>query len=259
MWSWRILKIFISSRERGLPYKETKVTFTDENDTYTKEREALHQKIMAILIKRSKMDNLQPPIAVLVGGGSASGKTSLCESIVKQNIKKKKRQLITIDPDVIKKWIPEYQSYQKKFPSSAAALVHKESVDISEKLINQMLKAKKSFLLEGTMAKTSKYVDLVNRLLKRRYEVFVYIVDVPLHVAIEREAIRAKQTGRSIPRHVIHHTHRRIPSTFLAIKEDVSFFEGYDNQKGLQLFISNHFIDENRYKEFLRKSSIRVE
>lgn len=258
MWSW-ILKMFISSKERGLPFKETKVTFSDDNDTYTKEREALHQKIIATLIKRSKMDNLQPPIAVLVGGGSASGKTSLCESIMKQYIKKKRRQLITIDPDEIKKWIPEYQSYKKKFPSSAAALVHKESVDISEKLVQHMLETKRSFLLEGTMAKTGKYVSLVNSLQKRRYEVIVYIVDVPVDVAIEREAIRAKKTGRSIPRHVIEHTHRRIPKTFLAIKEDVSFFEGYDNQNGLKLFISNHFIDENRYKEFLRKSTIRFE
>ncbi|WP_194270883.1 zeta toxin family protein [Fictibacillus phosphorivorans] len=255
MWSW--LEYF--SWDRSLLYKETKVTYTDEKGTYTKEREALHQKIMATLIKKSKMDNLQPPIAVLVGGGSASGKTSLCESIVKKNIKKKKRHLITIDPDEIKKLIPEYKSFQKKFPSSAASLVHKESVDISEMLIQHMLETKRSFLLEGTMAKTGKYVSLVNSLQKRRYEVIVYIVDVPVDVAIKREAIRAKKTGRSIPRYVIEHTHRRIPKTFLAIKEDVTFFEGYDNQHGLKLFISTHFTDENRYKEFLSKSTIRVE
>ncbi|MED1864611.1 zeta toxin family protein [Fictibacillus nanhaiensis] len=239
--------------------KETKVTFTDENNMYTKEREALHHKIMATLIKQSKMDSLQPPVAFLVGGGSASGKTSLCETIVKQDLKKKKRKLITIDPDEIKKLIPEYQAFQKTFPSSAAALVHKESVDISEKLVNTMIESERSFLLEGTMAKTGKYVSLVNRLQKRSYKVVVYIVDVPLQVAIEREAIRAKKTGRSIPRHVIEHTHQHIPKTFLAIKEDVNFFEGYDNQYGLKLFISNHFIDEKRYKEFLRKSIIRVE
>ncbi len=259
MWSRLVSKILYTSRVRGLPFKETKVVFTDKNNKYIQEREALHQKIIDTLIKRSKMDNLQPPIAVLVGGGSASGKTSLCESIVKQNIKKKRRHLITIDPDEIKKLIPEYQSFQKKFPSSAAALVHKESVDVSEKLVQHIVETKRSFLLEGTMAKTGKYVSLVNSLQKRRYEVVVYIVDVPVNVAIEREAIRAKITGRSVPRHVIEHTHRRIPRTFLAIKEDVSFFEGYDNQNGLKLFISNHFIDENRYKEFLRKSMIRVE
>ncbi|MBD7965443.1 zeta toxin family protein [Fictibacillus norfolkensis] len=239
--------------------KETKVTFTNENNMYTKEREALHQKIMATLIKQSKMDSFQPPVAILVGGGSASGKTSLCQTIVKQNLKKKKRKLITIDPDEIKKLIPEYQAFQKTFPSSAATLVHKESVDISEKLVNRMIESERSFLLEGTMAKTGKYVSLVNRLLNRRYEVNVYIVDVPVHVAIEREAIRARKTGRSIPRYVINRTHRYIPKTFLAIKDEVSFFEGYDNQYGLKLFISNHFIDETRYKEFLRKSSIKVE
>ncbi len=258
MWNWLKAKVSYFSRDRSLPFKETKVTYTDEQGTYTKEREALHQKIMATIIKKSKMDNLQPPIAVLVGGGSASGKTSLCETIVKQNLKKKKRRLITIDPDEIKKQIPEYQSFQKKFPSSAAALVHKESVDISEKLIHQMLETKRSFLLEGTMAKTGKYVTLVDSLQKRRYEVLVYIVDVPLEIAIEREAIRAKKTGRSIPRHVIEHTHRRIPKTFLAIKDGVFCLEGYDNQFGLKLFISRHFLDENRYTEFLRKSTFRV-
>lgn len=141
--------------------KKTKKANTVKGYQYTKKRYALHIKIANKFLKEaSAPENGKKAIAVLVGGGTASGKTTLRKNIVEKRLKEMGIRTITVDPDEIKEYILEYQLLKKKHPKDAARLVHKESIDISEMVVKKLIRHRKHFVHEGTMAKTQKYKKL---------------------------------------------------------------------------------------------------
>lgn len=234
--------------------KETKKANTVKGYQYTKKRYALHIKIANKFLKEaSAPENGKKAIAVLVGGGTASGKTTLRKNIVEKRLKEMGIRTITVDPDEIKEYIPEYQLLKKKHPKDAARLVHKESIDISEMVVKKLIRHRKHFVHEGTMAKTQKYKKLIKTLKNAEYDVYAYIVDIPVETARQRAAKRAKITGRTIPPHIIENTHRLVPNTVEAIKNMVDKYYVYDNQNGLVLIASNNFVEPALYDEFLKK------
>lgn len=224
---------------------------------YTKKRYLLHKKIINMIeTPQSHPKKGNKPIAILIGGGAASGKTTL-RKYIENELKEKSINITVVDFDEIKKYIPEYNDYIKNDSDQAATLVHKESYDIGMLLLNKLMKCKKSFVFEGTMARTNKYKFLASKLKQLGYEIVVYIVDVPLQVAIVRAAERAKITGRNVPEKVINNTHQLVPKTFLAIKDIVDSYYIYDNQTSLVLIASNNFVDPQKYREFLLKGEIK--
>lgn len=251
-------KIFPVRRKKVNRYSpelvETKKLYSLEAGQYSPKRHALHLQIVAHFIKKASSPNKgEKPIAVLIGGGTASGKTTLRKIIVENMLRGMNIHTVTVDPDEIKEYLPEYGALKKKHPHEAARLVHKESLDVSELLLSQLIRHRKHFVHEGTMARTNKYKKLVKQLKKAGYAVYAYIVDLPLETAKQRAAKRAKLTGRTIPPHIIENTHRLVPYTFLVIKQWVDNYYVYDNRHGLVLIASNHFVEPILYGEFLNK------
>lgn len=64
-------------------------------------------------------------MVVLIGGGTASGKTTMRQTIVGKTLMERGIRTVTADPDKIKNSIPEYESLKKDHPNDAARLVHK--------------------------------------------------------------------------------------------------------------------------------------
>ncbi|NLK34376.1 MAG: hypothetical protein GX301_02850 [Gracilibacteraceae bacterium] len=62
-------------------------------------------------------------------------------------------------------------------PEQAEVIVHKESVDICELLVKQLIKKRKNFIYEGTMARTGKYRRLIRELKSKNYEIYLYVAD----------------------------------------------------------------------------------
>ncbi|HQI17451.1 MAG TPA: zeta toxin family protein [Bacillota bacterium] len=194
------------------------------------------------------------PVAVLIGGGTASGKTTLRKTIVKEDMYKMGMNAVIADPDKIKKYIPEYQFLKQLFPDQAEGLVHKESVDICELLVKQLIKKRRNFIYEGTMARTGKYRRLIQELKSKNYKIYLYVADVPLNIAKARADKRGRITGRKIPHHIIENTHRIVPITVEKIKEMVDNYYIFDNRAEPALIASRYYIDPLRYKEFLKKA-----
>jgi len=199
----------------------------------------------------------QRPIAVLIGGGSASGKTTMRETIIVKELAAIGIRTTAVDPDDIKEYIPEYERLKKYDPENAARLVHKESCDIAALLLKQLITSRKHLIYEGTMAKTKKYEKLVTTLKRSGYAVHVYVVDIPLELAKQRADERTKITGRRIPHEVVETTHRLVPKTFECIKNLVDSYRLYDNQNGLTLIAGNRFVDPVPYAKFLEKGGIK--
>ena len=253
-------KYFIYQGQRGKhEVKETKKRHSINSKKYTKERHILHKKIISIIENTGNSPKKgRKPIAILLGGGTASGKTNMRKKIIEKELISRKIYTTSIDIDKIKEHIPEYTVYKKTKPSQAASLVHKESYDIGALLLNKLIKGKKNFIYEGTMARTRKYKSLINKLKKHNYEIHAYLVDVPLSVAKERADKRARITGRKVPHHIIENTHKLVPRTFIAIKDLVDSYRVYDNQNGLILIVSNDFIDSKKYGDFLKKGGLNT-
>ncbi|WP_191090649.1 zeta toxin family protein [Niallia endozanthoxylica] len=234
--------------------KETKTVYSFAGNKYSKKRHAMHINIVNEFMKQaSSPKNGEKPIVVLIGGGTASGKTTIRQTVIKKKLIERSICTVTVDPDEIKDYIPEYELLKKKHPNDAARLVHKESLDISELLVKRLIRHRKHFMHEGTMARTQKYKKLIKKFKKAGYEIHAYIVDIPLELAKQRVAERAKISGREIPPHIIENTHKLVPHTVEVIKNRVDRYYVYDNRNGLVLIASNDYIEPGLYDEFLKK------
>ncbi|ARA97841.1 zeta toxin family protein [Geobacillus thermodenitrificans] len=234
--------------------KSTKEMYSVKGYKYSPKRHAMHMRIVHAIMKQAPSPpKTERPIAILIGGGTASGKTMMRKTVIEKQLAEEGVQAIIVDPDDIKTYIPEYHSLQKTHPNDAARLVHQESRDISNLLLKQLIRHRKHFIYEGTMARTRAYKQLMKKLKKAGYKVHIYIVDIPLELAKQRAKERAKMTGRKIPYQVIENTHKLVPRTFQAIKDFADRYYVYDNQDKLVLIASNDYIEPVLYNNFLKK------
>ncbi|KAB2399922.1 MULTISPECIES: zeta toxin family protein [Bacillus cereus group] len=201
------------------------------NGEYTIERKLLHNEIIESFLK-GQLQQEQEPEAILLGGGSAAGKSSIGELVIK-GYKLQKQNMIWIDPDKIKEKIPEYQDAMESEDigsmKQATFLVHDESSDITMKLLKICMKRKLNYMYDGTMKNEVKYIKLIQQLRQAGFSIKAIIVDVPIKVALERSNMRFKVTGRLVPEHIIEESHMRVATTFSKIKDLIDCYTLYDN------------------------------
>ncbi|EOO24753.1 hypothetical protein ICM_06465 [Bacillus cereus BAG1X2-3] len=234
------------------------------NGEYTIERKLLHNEIIESFLK-GQLQQEQEPEAILLGGGSAAGKSSIGELVIK-GYKLQKQNMIWIDPDKIKEKIPEYQDAMEsediESMKQAAFLVHDESSDITIKLLKICMKRKLNFMYDGTMKNEVKYIKLIQQLRQAGFSIKAIIVDVPIKVALERSNMRFKVTGRLVPEHIIEQSHMRVATTFSKIKDLIDCYTLYDNTgKEPEVFafkeskrVKEIIVDESRNNQFYEKS-----
>lgn len=188
-------------RRRGS--KESTADFhKNEDGEYSLERKNLHDQIISKrldLVKSSKK-----PIAILTGGGSGSGKSS----VLKAALANMKDDLVHIDADDIKKDIPEYNEMTKENNPDAAALAHDESSDLSSELINRAIESNKPFVYDSTMKNVEKFKKLIDKLKKSGFEVHIVFAYCDPDTAKQRADMRAKKTGRKVPDSIIEESHK---------------------------------------------------
>ncbi|WP_242292744.1 zeta toxin family protein [Bacillus cereus group sp. BfR-BA-01441] len=234
------------------------------NGEYTIERKLLHNEIIESFLK-GQLQQEQEPEAILLGGGSAAGKSSIGELVIK-GYKLQKQNMIWIDPDKIKEKIPEYQDAMEsediESMKQAAFLVHDESSDITMKLLKICMKRKLNFMYDGTMKNEVKYIKLIQQLRQAGFSIKAIIVDVPIKVALERSNVRFKVTGRLVPEHIIEESHMRVATTFSKIKDLIDCYTLYDNTgKEPEVFafkeskrVKEIIVDKSRNDQFYDKS-----
>ncbi|PEE69044.1 zeta toxin family protein [Bacillus thuringiensis] len=234
------------------------------NGEYTIERKLLHNEIIESFLK-GQLQQEQESEAILLGGGSAAGKSSIGELVIK-GYKLQKQNMIWIDPDKIKEKIPEYQDAMEskdiESMKQAAFLVHDESSDITMKLLKICMKRKLNFMYDGTMKNEVKYIKLIQQLRQAGFSIKAIIVDVPIKVALERSNMRFKVTGRLVPKHIIEQSHMRVATTFSKIKDLIDCYTLYDNTgKEPEVFalkeskrVKEIIVDESRNDQFYEKS-----
>lgn len=226
---------------------------------YSAERLAVHEAIIAETL-RGHSPSTNRPEAIFMGGGSASGKSTIRNEFVKK-YSQDGWQAVVIDPDAIKSLLPEYQTLVNENAELAADVVHDESSDLGEKLFSRCLEQRLTFVYDGTMKNLEKYDRLIDQARALGYKTTAVIADVPLETALRREELRFAEEGRRVPREVVEATHALVPQTVNRLNIKLDTVMMFDTSKSSpELFYSKingeiALCKEARLEQFLAKSS----
>jgi len=180
----------------NLPQTKT-LHFDPLTNDYTPERKKLHRKLIFELKKDLICVENSNPIAILMGGSPASGKSTFLKKYAPYLLK---TEILKIDADDIRSKLPEYEGYN-------ATQTHLETKDIVNTLLSDRnigIPCRFDVIYDGTMNNTKSYLPLINLLKSLGYKVFiVYIDKVPKDVVVKRSIERYKKSGRFVPLEVI--------------------------------------------------------
>lgn len=236
--------------------KDTMEKYRYPDGSWTPEREALHKQIIdSFFAGKTPVDN---PTSYILGGGPASGKTTL----VKSNKSGWPTNMVISNSDDVKEMIPEYQEMLKAGDTNAAMFSHEESSYIAKKIAARASEGSYNTMLDGTgdnnIDNLQRKVDSL-RPLGQRVEAIYVTVDIA--TALERNIARAQRTGRYVPESVIKETHRGVAGIFPQAVSRGMFdkIELYNSTPGGFKLIAGgsgtklEIFDQDMYDEFLNR------
>jgi len=219
--SRQLMAKILRNIKRGVTSKK----MHSKHGIYTKERLAIHDKIIRKFLNKDKTRS-QPDVYVF-GGPAGSGKTSVLAKFVKE-------KAITINNDDIKAALARYDpSPSKKYPLLHASYLHDESQDIENKIIKIALDKKKDIILDRTLANYKKNRDLLKGMKSRGYKVTLLGTNLPPHIALIRASARFISKGRYVPLEIVAAKGNRINASVMKMAKQkfVKKARVYNTQK----------------------------
>ena len=175
---------------------QTKDLYYIEGVGYTKERQAIHNKIVKELFTDVKcIDSKEQPIAIFTGGSPASGKSSFLQKNAQYLLSK---NIFKLDADEIRRKLPEFEGWN-------ANSTHSETQDIVSEILERLgsENCRYDFIYDGTMNKAKKYFSLIKKVKELGYKVYIIFMEIPYSEAKKRALNRYSVTGRYVPEEVI--------------------------------------------------------
>jgi predicted ABC-type ATPase len=195
---------------------------------YTPERTKLHEAIIEGFIEKAKpVPPDRTPVALFLMGVTASGKSSAKDEV---DIKPfKDLGAVDIDPDAVKKALPEYDEAVKASAKDAAKMAHAESSDVADKVGETGLANRMNVVFDGTGKNLAKMRANIARAKALGYRVMAIMPHVTLDTAKTRADIRAEDKGRYVPHAIIEQAHAAVPGNFMALLSEFDEFSLFDN------------------------------
>jgi predicted ABC-type ATPase len=227
--------------------------FNTDTEQYTPERKELHKQIIYQFKKEVVCIENNEPIAILMGGSPASGKSSF--------LKKYRPYLLSedickVDADEVRAMLPEYRGWN-------ACQTHLETKDIVNVLISDRnigIPCAFDLIYDGTMNNTKSYLPLIELLHNLGYKIFVvYIDNVPRDVIEKRAMERYKKSGRFVPLSVIDDFFSKGKTALNEIKEKADGYMVVDGSTPEYHIIETGGMEipsDRRYSAIGRKISI---
>lgn len=187
----------------------------------SQERAYLHQQIIAQVT--GNVPESQNPTFHMLGGGPASGKTTVIKS--GQTDIPSKSEAVHINADDAKEMLPENgrmrMSQDDRDYFHAAEFVHEESSILAKRIQSRAIDNKQDIVLDGTGdSAISKLGKKVEQARQAGYKVNGVYVTIPTETAWERASGRALgESRRYVPESVVRSTHADVSRTLpLAIE-----------------------------------------
>ena len=211
--SIRVLTDYVNS----LPQTKS-MYYNESTDKYSPSRQKVHKEILKEFQDKLVCIESDEPIAILMGGSPASGKSTFLRKYAPYLLSE---ELLRIDADEVRSQLPEYEGWN-------ASQTHLETKDIVNTLLSDRtigMPCKFDVIYDGTMNNTKSYLPLIKTLRELGYKIFVvYIDNVPKDVIVKRALERYGKSGRFVPLEVIDDFFDKGKSALNEIKQKV---DGY--------------------------------
>jgi len=146
---------------------------------------------------------------------------------------------VSVDPDEIRRRLPEFSLYLQVCPDKAGELTRKEAGYIAEILTLAALQAGKNVLVDGSLRDSGWYTLYFARL-RREYpnnKIAILHVVAPRDAVFQRAADRARKTGRIVPRETLELALDQVPRSVHVLAPLADYFCELNNAPGLDIEI----------------------
>jgi predicted ABC-type ATPase len=119
----------------------------------------------------------------------------------------------------------------------AAALAHENSSRLSKEVYVAAREKGLNVLMDGTGANAGKYINQMQEMKGKGYQVTLLAQHVPEEVGVDRALARADRTGRYVPPSFIQHAYEVIPGNFerlARVADRATLNDGESNQVIMQ-------------------------
>lgn len=188
---------------------------------YTPSRKALHEHQIRSNLKEARQTDR--PTLLVMGGGPATGKTTLLNNHIGQPLQK-----ATIDADNDKNILPEYVAMRQHGVKHAATHVHHESGYIAHQTMLRAMKMGANATWDTTG--DSGVAAVRERIAAAReagpnHKIVAHYVTVPTEEALGRAKKRWNEEGRWIPTKTVKAIHANVSRIFPQIAKENLFDE----------------------------------
>eukprot|EP00586_Coscinodiscus_wailesii_P023151 CAMPEP_0172505254 /NCGR_PEP_ID=MMETSP1066-20121228/184888_1 /TAXON_ID=671091 /ORGANISM="Coscinodiscus wailesii, Strain CCMP2513" /LENGTH=304 /DNA_ID=CAMNT_0013281791 /DNA_START=226 /DNA_END=1137 /DNA_ORIENTATION=+ len=207
---------------------------------YTPSRQNLQDNIIKELLnttiitdktnKRTCSTPQSHPWIVFTAGAMGAGKTHTVHYLASRSLFPL-QSFVSVDPDNVRRHLPEYEEYVRDCPLEAGERTRKEAGYISEILTVVALEAGKNVLVDGSLRDWEWYREYF-AVLRKEFETLRIAI---LHVRADKEAIlqrvekRSMETGRIVPRSRLEEAMEQVPRSVHILRPLTDFFCEFNN------------------------------
>jgi len=208
------------------------------HSNYTFERQKLHDAIITNMLNEAYICDedgnvglaAADPWIVFTAGAMGAGKSyTMC--VLVEHERFPLPAFVVVDPDEIRRLLPEYHMYIAENPELAGDLTRKETGYISEILTLAALQSGKNVLQDGSLRDHAWYRLHFQRLKKEFPQVRHAIIHItaPKQAILDRAASRALTTGRIVPEKLLEQAIEEVPKSVEILAPLVDYYAEINN------------------------------
>lgn len=196
---------------------------------YTRERQGLQDEIIDSILSNSTASadtcSRRAPWIVFTAGPMGAGKSWSIRHLSKKGYFPLD-SFVTVDPDEIRRQLPEFSHFVEHYPHFAGEWTRKEAGFIAELLTLVALHQNRHVLVDGTLRNASWYATHFSelRLLYTRLQIAILHVTAPSSLILERAHERSKTTGRVVPLDMLQEAMEQVPLSIERLRNQVDHF-----------------------------------
>mmetsp|Transcript_16658 Transcript_16658/g.22100 ORF Transcript_16658/g.22100 Transcript_16658/m.22100 type:complete len:610 (-) Transcript_16658:158-1987(-) len=214
------------------------------HSNYRKERQWLQDTIIEEMLECVEITDINgntcttptEPWLVFTAGAMGAGKSYTINSLVDDG-RFPLLAFVLVDPDEIRRQLPEYSYFVEHNPELAGELTRKEAGYMAEILTLAGLQAGKNVMVDGSL-RDSDWYQIYFAQLRREYDgirIAILHIDAPRDAVIQRAKERGEATGRVIPMKTLLMALEQVPRSVKILGPLADYFCKLNNAPGKEI------------------------
>jgi len=206
---------------------------------YRKERQWLQDSIIEVIMEAHCPDDFdacvipKEPWLIFTVGSRGAGKKHVLTQLASDD-RMPLLSYVRVDPDEIRRRLPEFDTYSNKSPCLVDELTRKESGFIAELLLLAALQNGRNTVMDGSMSDPSYHLSLIGKL-RQRYpclKIGIIHITAPGKTLLIRARAKFKDTGREVTQDFVDSYTQKIKKSVEVVRSHVHFCCNIHNGNG---------------------------